>query len=47
MTIASSAHFRQKPLGVDDFLTLHGDDNRYELIDGEIFDWNRLAFKSK
>jgi Uma2 family endonuclease len=43
MTIATdrerSGHAnQQKPVKVDEFLALYGDDNRYELIDGEVFD---------
>jgi Uma2 family endonuclease len=29
---------QQKPLSFDEFITRHGGDNRYELIDGEVFD---------
>ncbi len=29
---------QQKPLSFDEFLTQYGGDNRYELIDGEVFD---------
>jgi Uma2 family endonuclease len=29
---------QQQPLSVDEFLARYGDDNRYELIDGEVFD---------
>lgn len=38
MTIASSIPLQQKPLSVDEFLARYGGDNRYELIDGEVFD---------
>lgn len=38
MTIATSIPLQQRPLGVDEFLARYGDDNRYELIDGEVFD---------
>lgn len=38
MTIAIDQATQQKPLSVDEFLTHYGDDNRYELIDGEVFD---------
>lgn len=38
MTLATNTPLQPKPLNVDEFLTLHGGDNRYELIDGEIFD---------
>ncbi|GBF81078.1 Uma2 family endonuclease [Aphanothece sacrum] len=29
---------QQKPLNFDEFLACYGGDNRYELIDGEVFD---------
>lgn len=38
MTIGVAQQIREKPLSFDEFLTLYGDDNRYELIDGEVFD---------
>ena len=38
MTIASSIPLQHKSLDVDDFLARYADDNRYELIDGEVFD---------
>ena len=38
MTIAIDQPIQQKPLSFDEFLTRYGDDNRYELIDGEVFD---------
>lgn len=38
MTVASSPPLQHKPLSVSEFLSLYGGDNRYELIDGEIFD---------
>ncbi len=38
MTIAINPPIQQKPLSFDEFLARHGDDNRYELIDGEVFD---------
>ncbi len=38
MTIAINQPIQQKPLSFDEFLALYGDDNRYELIDGEVFD---------
>ena len=38
MTIATNTPLQQKPLTVDQFLTRYGDNNRYELIDGEVFD---------
>ncbi|MBD2257672.1 Uma2 family endonuclease [Pseudanabaena sp. FACHB-2040] len=38
MTIAVDQAIQQKPLSFDEFLARHGGDNRYELIDGEVFD---------
>jgi Uma2 family endonuclease len=38
MTIATDQPTQQKPLSFDEFLTRYGGDNRYELIDGEVFD---------
>ncbi|MGG6240199.1 Uma2 family endonuclease [Nodosilinea sp. AN01ver1] len=38
MTFAVNPPIQQKPLSVDEFLARYGDDNRYELIDGEVFD---------
>ncbi len=38
MTIAINQAIQQKPLSFDEFITRHGGDNRYELIDGEVFD---------
>lgn len=38
MTLAIDPLTQQKPLGFDEFLTRYGGDNRYELIDGEVFD---------
>ncbi|MBE9053808.1 Uma2 family endonuclease [Nostocales cyanobacterium LEGE 11386] len=38
MTIAINQPIQQKPLSFDEFLARYGDDNRYELIDGEVFD---------
>lgn len=38
MTLAANQSIQQKPFSVDEFLTRFGDDNRYELIDGEVFD---------
>ncbi|MGB3496531.1 MAG: Uma2 family endonuclease [Elainellaceae cyanobacterium] len=38
MTIAVDPAIQQKPLSVDEFLAHFGGDNRYELIDGEVFD---------
>jgi Uma2 family endonuclease len=38
MTIAVDQAIQQKPLSFDEFLAYYGGDNRYELIDGEVFD---------
>lgn len=38
MTIAIDRSIQRKPLSFDEFLLCHGNDNRYELIDGEVFD---------
>lgn len=38
MTVAIDSPTQQKPLSFDEFLTRYGDNNRYELIDGEVFD---------
>lgn len=38
MTIAIDQPIQQKPLSFDEFITLYGGNNRYELIDGEVFD---------
>lgn len=38
MTVTSDRHTQQTALSVDAFLARYGDSNRYELIDGEVFD---------
>jgi Uma2 family endonuclease len=38
MTIATDRPIQQKALSFDEFLVRYRDDNRYELIDGEVFD---------
>jgi Uma2 family endonuclease len=38
MTITIDQPIQQKPISFDDFLVDYGGDNRYELIDGEVFD---------
>lgn len=38
MTIAIDQPIQQKPLSFDEFIARYGGDNRYELIDGEVFD---------
>jgi Uma2 family endonuclease len=38
MTITIDQPIQQKPLSFNEFLVSYGGDNRYELIDGEVFD---------
>lgn len=38
MTLAINPPIQQNPLSFDEFLARYGGDNRYELIDGEVFD---------
>ncbi|NEQ97764.1 MAG: Uma2 family endonuclease [Cyanothece sp. SIO2G6] len=38
MALATDPPIQQKPLSFDEFLARYGNDNRYELIDGEVFD---------
>jgi Uma2 family endonuclease len=38
MTTTIDQPIQQQPLSFDEFLILYGGDNRYELIDGEVFD---------
>jgi Uma2 family endonuclease len=38
MTIATDRPIQQKPLSFDEFIACYGGDNRYELIDGEVFE---------
>jgi Uma2 family endonuclease len=38
MTIATDRPIQQKPLSFDEFIASYVGDNRYELIDGEVFD---------
>jgi Uma2 family endonuclease len=38
MTITINQPIQQHPLSVDEFFIRYGGDNRYELIDGEVFD---------
>lgn len=38
MNLAIDQPIQQKPLSFDEFIARYGGDNRYELIDGEIFD---------
>ena len=37
MTLAISQLRQRKPLSFDEFLARYGGDDRYELIDGEVF----------
>jgi Uma2 family endonuclease len=38
MTVTADRRIQQKPLTFDEFVAQYGDDKRYELIDGEVFD---------
>ena len=38
MTITIDQAVQHQPLNFDEFLIRYGGDNRYELIDGEVFD---------
>ncbi len=38
MTAATDQSVQLKPLSFNEFIAQYGDDNRYELIDGEVFD---------
>lgn len=38
MIVALNQSLQQQPLSFDEFLTRYGSDDRYELIDGEVFD---------
>jgi Uma2 family endonuclease len=38
MTVAINPPIQQKPCSFEEFLARYGGDNRYELIDGEVFD---------
>lgn len=38
MTLATGRSIQQSALSFNEFLTLYGESNRYELIDGEVFD---------
>lgn len=44
MTIAINQPIQQQPLSFDEFLALYDGDNRYELIDGEVFDLEPTGF---
>lgn len=44
MTIAIVQQIQQ-PLSFEEFLTRYGGDNRYELIDGEVFDLEPTYFR--
>jgi Uma2 family endonuclease len=38
MSVATDRPIQQRPLSFDEFLVQYNDNNRYELIDGEVFD---------
>ncbi len=38
MTVTTDRRIQPKPLTFDEFVAQYGDDKRYELIDGEVFD---------
>jgi Uma2 family endonuclease len=44
MTIATDRSIQQKPLSFNEFIVQYGSDNRYELIDGEVFDLEPTGF---
>ncbi len=44
MTLAIDQPLQQRPLSFDEFITRYGDNNRYELIDGEVFDLEPTGF---
>ena len=44
MAISADPATLQQPLSVDEFLVRYGGDNRYELIDGEVFDLEPTGF---
>lgn len=44
MTIAIDQPIQQKPLSFDEFIARYGGNNRYELIDGEVFDLEPTGF---
>lgn len=44
MTLAIDPPIQQKPLSFDKFVARYGGDNRYELIDGEVFDLEPVGF---
>jgi Uma2 family endonuclease len=43
MTVTTDRPIQQKALSFDEFLAQYGGDNRYELIDGEVFDLEPTA----
>jgi Uma2 family endonuclease len=47
MTITIDQPIQQKPLSFDEFLARYGGDNRYELIDGEVFDLEHTGTHEK
>jgi Uma2 family endonuclease len=44
MTIALNQQIQQQPLSFDEFIARYGGDNRYELIDGEVFELEPTGF---
>jgi Uma2 family endonuclease len=44
MTLAIGQPIQQKPLSFEAFIAHYGGDNRYELIDGEVFDLEPVGF---
>jgi Uma2 family endonuclease len=44
MAISADPATLQQPLSIDEFLVRYGGDNRYELIDGEVFDLEPTGF---
>jgi Uma2 family endonuclease len=44
MTIALDQQIQRQPLSFDEFLARYGGDNRYELIDGEVFELEPTGF---
>jgi Uma2 family endonuclease len=44
MTIALNQQIQQQPLSFDEFIARYGGDNRYELIDGKVFELEPTGF---
>jgi hypothetical protein len=45
MTIATEIPIQQQLLSFGDFIVRYGDSNRYELIDGEVFDLEPTGYR--